>query len=490
MKRKGDWRDVLSSYTYAVDGKKLYLGFTGIFLNVLLFIILVSIYRTQLAVRVDAQGEFATDYLGPWFQGILAPSEGLSLAGLFSIDGKAGILASIVHLYNPFGGGLGHFAFSLLAWLGALWIDSGRGGAIARLTALEYARDELPTIGDGTGMVKARRLEFFLTPVTPLVGIVFMWLCLLLGGLIASIPYVGPILMIPGYLLCILAAMVMTFLIVIGLLCCGLMMPAMAVTGKGAFDSWTSAYTYVLWAFGRFIGYCVTSAAVGIVSFAAALGVTMLLLGTMHASINMGTPGERDWLGFENGDGWALRMPAPEPVVRSPETPSGTGAADEPAVASNTIGSAESKADGEGGSRAFAATIRPIVYLFYLLVLIIPFGYAYAYYFASHTIMYLLLRKHVDNVDLDEVCDVSAEPVAAAAEDAAGSAETEPATDAATEETADEDVIGPAEAALEEEPEEPEEPEEDISQVQASEEPEEIPEDDSGEDTEAEKPKD
>jgi hypothetical protein len=228
-----------------------------------------------------------------------------------------------------------------------------------------------------------------------------MWICMVLGGLIASIPYLGPILMVPGYFACLIAGLVMAFLIVVGLLSVGLMMPAMAVNGKGAFDSWTAAYTYVIWGFSRFVVYSLIMGIIGAASIWAVYQLTGLLLGLVESSVNMGHVADDPWI-----------------------LPAGTAA--------------------EG----FNGVLAAVVYFFKLLVQVVPFAYAFSYYWAASTVIFMLLRKQVDNVEFDEMCEAIPE-ASAEGEQELEITEVQPETGTAAEE----DVTAPAEAALEEEPE-------------------------------------
>jgi hypothetical protein len=433
---------VLTAYTYAIDCKKIFLGFMAVVLTAVLLMVMAGAYREVFDIEKetltgnDAAVELALIGRDPVgldreaFSAVITANSisvttrddqvvrdergravpaPRGLRYLFGVGVPGGVISNTLTLLNPWaevsvdgadrGASLLHALFAFVTWFLLFWICTGKGGAISRITALEYARDELPTLSDGTDMVRARRLDFYMAPVTPLIGVVFMTACLALGGLVASIPWgIGQLLMVPGYLLCLIAGLVLVFLVVIGLLSFGLMMPAMAVNGKGAFDSWTAAYTYVIWGFSRFVLYQLLACIIGLVSVGAVLLLTVMLLGLVEASVDIGFVVSRQWMARP----WAV-----------PTT--------------------------------FTGVLAALVYFMKLAVLVVPLAYAFSYYWVVNTVIFMLLRERVDNVEYDEICEAMPE----AREEGETELEIED-VEPGMEPLAEEDVTAPAEAALEE----------------------------------------
>jgi hypothetical protein len=414
--RRGDYRDLLGAYGLALDAKKLIVAFAAVLMTGLILFLgtciddrLMEVEWTPTPIAVEAG-----DIGGEWSVWIADQVDQTPLGA------TQHLCARVASVLNPFHGGIAHLVMSVAIICLLLGVWSYHGGIISRLAVLEYARDDLPTLAEAEASVRARKPSYFMAPVTP----VLLILCLaVMGGvigLVASIPYVGPILLLlPGLPAAIILALLIVFLAVVGLLAFGMMMPAVSADGKGAFETWTTTYSYVLWGFSRFLVYSLLAAAVGIVATIAACALAQLLVYLVVQLIGLGFIGNIPWM---------------------------------------------IQGDGAGAGGAYTAFFQAIVSIILLLVLVLPVAYAASYFFSANSIIFLLMRKHVDNVDVDVVWeDVVEEPVAQAVEDEAPSApeaeaETappEPDDDAA--EITDDDVTSAAEQAMVEDVEPPDE---------------------------------
>jgi len=413
--RTGDWRDLLSAYKLALDSKKIAAGLVAVLMTLLILVVatyvddgLIARDWTPVPGRVSEaalRGE-STEVRLQWGQA----------AGLV-LSAKAGalqhpLMGRICALMNPFRGGVLHFILSAVGYVALFWVWSGFGGAISRAAVLEYVRDERPTSKEVWQAVRAKRMAYFLAPVTPLIAIVLLTVANALGGLVASIPLVGPILLIvPGAPLLLISTMLIVFLIVVGALAFGMMMPAVSAGGKGAVEGWSTAYSYVLWAFGRFVVYTLIAGAIGVIAVLAASAVVAFFNYALHQTVN---------LGYLRSFSWVLYG-----------------------------------ASGAGKSvGGYYGVLQIIMTVVLLLVAMLPLAFAFSYYFTANTIVFFLLRKHVDNVDVDELFDEdeleepTAEPGAEAAADEEKPAEAQPA-DQAEPAPADEQQEAPEPAEAE-----------------------------------------
>jgi len=372
--RKGDWRDLLTAHSLAVDAKKLLLGFVAMLVTFILLGLMGVVYGRWFGYRpVACLGDF----------------EGGNNVLFWLMSGR-GILAlrQALPLFNPFAAGILHFAMSILSYLLLLWVWTFYGGAISRLTALQYARDEIPTLHEATEMADKKRKAFFFAPLAPLFGVVVFGICNILVGLVGSIPYIGPwldIFLVPIF--SIAATVVIVFVAVLGLLSFGLMMPAISIGGKDAFEGWSSAYSYVLWGFNRWICYSLLALVIGAVTTLAAWAIGELFIYILASSVDIGMVGSKHllvWAVLPAGDEslweYFLRM---GPVV-GPIQASGF----------------------EGVGLTIASSIAACIALF---VRIMVFAYAASYFFTANTIICFLLRKHVDRIDIEEIYEEEAE---------------------------------------------------------------------------------
>jgi len=364
--RKGDWRDLLAAHGSAIDAKKLWLGFIASITILSLVTIMAMVYgRFFPNSPVALVGQF-------WRRSNL----------LFSLLHGRGLTAIplLLPLFNPFHGGVVHLALSALMYFLLLSILTYCGGAISRLTALQYARDDIPTLQDGLKMVRAKRRAYLFAPLTPFFGVLLFAVGNIVIGLIGCIPVVGPWIM--AFLLpfcAVPAALIITFIVVLGVLTFGLMLPAISIGGKDAFEGWSSAYSYLLWGFNRFVSYTVLAAVIGALTALAAYGIVELFVYTLIKTVSIGLIG-KSLLSYTMGGGLA------------------------PDVSAIT-----------GGSLGLAvASWLTILIVFVARCMV--FAYAISYFFTANTIICFLLRKHVDRIDVDQVYEEKPEQEAAAPE--------------------------------------------------------------------------
>jgi len=386
--RKGDWRDLLGAHSLAVDAKNLWMGFVGALGVVLLIALFSTVYGAffpasqvkSLGVLSGSSSAIVQGAQGHWI--LLDPTRGLGgvivdVMPLFNANvpgaprPPGGVIVDVMPLFNPFAGNVGHFVLSLVFYLLVLGISTYYGGVICRVTALKYGRDEMPSLREATAMVRDKRKSYYFCPVIPLLLIVCLALFNIVLGLIGSIPVVGPWVMILANIFAALNTVLLACVIVLAVLSYGMMLPALGIGGKSAFEGFSTAYGYVLWGLNRFICYTALAALLGAITTAVAAALVELFIGLFGASLDMGL------VGSSNGIveyGMAL-------IGRGVEF-SGPGGGGLPL-----------------GGRIAAVCFAVIVSLARFLVL----GYAFSYFYSANTIICLLMRKHVDRIEIDEI---------------------------------------------------------------------------------------
>ena len=438
--RTGDWRDVLSAYTMALDAKKLYMGFVATIGTVLVIVFAAMLHGALVgSTAVAAMGDLsASDHI---FQDFL---HGNVLS----------VLKTFLPVLNPFHAGIGHFITSVIFYVLLLAVWSFMGAVITRITALEYGRDELPTLTDGMSMAKSKYAAYFFAPLSPLIGVAIFALLNALGGLIGSIPYVGPILMIVGIVPWFISTVIILFIAALGVISFGFMYPAISIGGKDAFEGWSSAYSYVLWGFNKFIGYSVIACLIGLVSTAAAWFLCEFFIYVLLQTIDFG---------YVAGQSWVVYSAFTGPYYTTELfTPSGF---------------------------SLLNVSRVCMLVALLCVRAVPAAYLISYFFTANTVVCFLLRKHVDRIDIDEVYEEQEE------EEEFGEAVEEPVAPPAEAEEAEEveeEAEEAAEKEVEEEEEETEEEEleEEEEKQEESDEPEAESEEEEEEDTGSEEEED
>jgi hypothetical protein len=370
-----------------VDAKKLVLGFIAMLLTFILIGLISAIYGNFFGyARLKELGDFQTGTnVFFWIM------SGSSIEAL--------LRASV--LLNPFGGDWLHLAMSALFYIVLLWIWMYYGGVIARLTALQYAKDDIPTLTEAARMVQKRRKSFYFAALTPLLGVFIFAAGNILVGLLGSIPSVGPwftAVLVP--LCCIPATIIITFTAVTGILGFGLIAPAMSIGGKDSFEGWSSAYGYVLWGFNRWVAYTALAALIGMLTTIAAWVAGELFTFIMRTTVELGLAL------FSNK---SLVYCAPFISDESANFVQAFLHKVTPCVAPVSAPGSGFEATGATISSAVAASIA-------MFVRVLVFGYAFSYFFTANTIKCFLLRKHVDRIEIEEVYEEKAEEAGAAPE--------------------------------------------------------------------------
>lgn len=276
--------------------------------------------------------------------------------------------------YHPF--------FFVLFAAGSLAIWSLLGGAICRIAALHFTRDEKPTLQQGLQFAKKRWFGgFFLAPCIPLVFVGLILLVMALGGLLLRIPLIGDIL---GGLLFFLAILGGFFaaVLLIGLLVGGsLFWPAVAIEGSDAFDSFSRALSYPLTRPLKAIVYAILLIVVGCVCWFLARLFTFWSLGIARSAVGFGT----------SPFGWFSRGEGETPVRKLDLL--------WPMGGPNVLWSAP-----DWGSLSWYECVSAgLIGLYVLLVVALLWAFLFSFYFCGSTVAYCLLRRDVDLIELDEV---------------------------------------------------------------------------------------
>jgi hypothetical protein len=363
-KRRGDWRDLLTTYALALKPNKIFVGYVAVLYTLLVMAVAVIVYGLAASIGLVHPGR-------PWV-GYPAPGQEGGLAGLYRAwtGGGHHLFRAFLPLLNPFyDASIPHFILSVLTYIALFWAWSGAGGMISRLTALEYARDDLPTLSDARQMVRAKRTAYWLAPVWPLLFLVGLVFLNFLGGLIGSIPFLGRLLLVvPGFPLLFITSVLIVMLLLFGVLSFGLMMPAVSVGGKDALDGWSTSYTYVLWGSARYIGYTALACAVGTASVYVFARLTHLLIYVLTQSVDLGYVLSTSWVNLSGHD-----------VVL------------------------------HGGAGGYAGVMQYIMGVLLLGIAALPYAYGVSFFFSAFTVIFFLLRKHVDNIEVDEVYEETEE---------------------------------------------------------------------------------
>lgn len=305
-----------------------------------------------------------------------------------------------------------------LVWSLATWAFFG--GVITRIAAIQLAGKDRVTLQEAVKFVATRYTSYILSPIVPVGIIAFIVVGLAIYGLIALIPGVGD-LVLYGLLfpLVALGGLVMAILAV-GLVGYPLMYATISVEGSDTFDALSRAYNYVFQAPWNFLWYGVVAVVYGaavtlFVVFLASLTVYLAKWSICQAPFSESSGRKPDYLFIYAPEsfGWrelflkgtaleytlkrdvspAAKLPADGTVPPDAARPKLVAVERDPAAAQQYRNSVW------GIERVGAAMVTFWLTLIFLLML----GFSYSYFWSASTMIYLLMRKKVDETELDEV---------------------------------------------------------------------------------------
>jgi hypothetical protein len=256
-----------------------------------------------------------------------------------------------------------------------LCIVSIFGGAICRIAALQFAREEKPGISEALRFSIKKFWGFFTTPLVPIGIAAIVWAFIFLIGILGNIPLgIGEILV--GIFMCLaLAAGAIVAAVIIGTVAgFNLMFPAIAYDGSDSMDAVSRSFNYVYarpWRMGL---YSFAAFVYGAICYCFVRFFAYLLLLLTYEGLRLGA-------GLDSARGLSDKVAAiwPKPTFH------------ELLAYSAQAGSLSEKV------AAF------LIYIFALVVIGLVVSFIISFYFSSNTIIYALIRNKVDNTPLEEI---------------------------------------------------------------------------------------
>jgi len=270
-----------------------------------------------------------------------------------------------------------HPIFSIFLVLMALVIWAIIGGAICRIAALQVAREERLGAFKALQFSMSKFLGFFTAPLLPIGLIAIISVLILLGGLLGAIPGIGefiagllmPLALVGGFVIAIVA---------VGLAAgFPLMFPTIAVEASDGFDAISKAFSYVLYRPWRTAFYYLVATVYGGICYLFVHLFAFLMLVSVHAAAGLAMNWDSSSLAESRGK---LDAIWPIPLLSDLQ----------PAINWSSLNWTEAAGAG-------------LICLWVALVVAAVLAFVVALYFSLSTITYLLLRKHVDDTDLEDV---------------------------------------------------------------------------------------
>ncbi len=331
-------------------------------------------------------------------------------------------LTPIVELLNPNTGSYTRaYLLLIVLWTLATWAFFG--GAITRMAAVELAGKDSVTVKESMQFVTRRYVSYLLGPLVPLILVFVLVIVSAIFGLLHMIPFVGDI-FVSGLFwpVMILIGLGMALLLV-GLVGYPLMYPTISTEGSDTLDALTRSYNYVFTSPWNYIGYSLLAILYGavVVFFVGFVGSLTVYLGKWGMSYTPGikyagrspeylfiyTPTSFGWRevlleGSPGGDLARMNSELSMQQHRGDLVGPGPQTIPENRVEALRLAEEESQNWHAGMwwyQKVGAAMVSFWITLLFLMVL----GFGYSFFWTASSMIYLLMRKRVDEMDLDEV---------------------------------------------------------------------------------------
>jgi len=320
----------------------------------------------------------------------------------YLVEPLAKFMAPIAYFFNSDAGGfrIRLYLVLVILWMLAVW--GFFGGAICRIAAVQIARNEKISLGEAIGFARDKFLNLFTAPLFPLIFLGVITLFLIIFGLITGFTYwFGDIVLAGPLWPVVLVLGLIMAVVVVGLIGWPLMNPTISAEGSDNFDALSRSYSYVYQAFWHYLWYWAVALGYGValVFFIGFMGSLVVYLGKWGLSQAPGLQSvseERDrdpaYLFYYTPTSFQWRELLIRDNRQHVEPPGGLHPdsyefSDEYVkhmTVPNKIG---------------AILVGVWVGLFFLLIV----GFGYSYFWTASTLIYFLMRRHVDDTELDEV---------------------------------------------------------------------------------------
>lgn len=394
---KGNWLDLFNGFMIAFDLRKMFFGFCGIVATVVLIggvTLLWSMFF--FGAQKTLPYNLAPHEILQW----MCNTSSTAMSGLAS--GETGkFLLSI--------------AYYILIILLFVVIWSFFGGAIARTCACEIGKGgERIETSKSLKFVSQKFGSFFWAPLICILGYLFFYLINFGAGLFMKIldfAYIGAPLAAILLPLAILAGFVMTLLIIGTIAGLPLFLPAVAAEGTDSFDAVSRSFAYVYskpwhYIFYQIVGFVYGAICIGFVVIFAVF-MTNLALDTGSDGFNLMGHWDKHEFKQISASSWKYFLSEehakmkfswnPIDVVKNPST---LKPYDRPMSIASGIAWSGNVPAPETKWHKWAHFIL-VFWLF--IVMGFAYGYAVSYFITQQSIIYFVLRKKVDDIDMNEI---------------------------------------------------------------------------------------
>ncbi len=437
---KGDWRDLFNGFMIALDLRKCFLGLCGIAMTVIFCGgITIALGNKQDPDSVQVPQDLV---LHKWWNAqcqswhvIYKGDERTEKGVKVTRDKKTGKLIG----YDPepktvnYGGNPWvAIAYSIVFILVFTGIWSYFGGAIARIAAYEIAKDgERIETRKALAFSRKKFWSFFWAPLICVIGLLFFAFCNYVGGFVGGLLdlwkgfEIGSVLVAVLLPLAILSGFIMTLIAVGTLAGFPLFAPAVAAEGTDSFDAVSRGFSYVYSRPWHYLWYLAVTWGYGYLCIAF---VILFAVGMCHLGLVAGGAGFELCGAMQKGEfkditnaSWALILSKDHDAMnRYQWDPVSIAVEPHPYGRIQTL--ANQIVDVEhtgpymsdlrtaaGGARVMHRISGFLVTFWLVITLGLGLGYVASYFISQSTMIYYVLRKKVDGIEMNEVFEEAEE---------------------------------------------------------------------------------
>jgi len=279
------------------------------------------------------------------------------------------------------------FVFLLLCAVWELFVWGLIGGAITRIAALKYTRDEAPGLIAALRHAASKWPSYSLPPLIAMGGAALFAIQLVILGLIMRIDALA-LLSALAWPFVIMLGLMMAILLIGALVGWPLMWSTVSVEGTDAFDALSRSYAYTYHRPWRLLWYAL---------FALFLAVVSMFVVKLFASSAVALGNWSIHWGLDETTMRTIVAPDPAPVTEVPKL----NLAAPDAGIDVKVPSADATASAEPSGMLRAT--RNVIGFWKAVVALLVAGYQAGFLWVSAVGIYLLLRRDIDGVQVGEV---------------------------------------------------------------------------------------
>jgi hypothetical protein len=314
------------------------------------------------------------------------------------------------------------YLFLCILWMLAVW--GFAGGVITRIAAVQYANKGSITFRQAFRFTCVRYVNFLLSPLIPLGIIAAVLVGLFFYGLIALIPIVGDVFLLGLGLPLVIAAGAVMAVFLVGLVGYPLMYPTLSTEGDSSdtFDALSRSINYVYQSPWQYIWYWLVAVLYGaactlFVFFFCSLMVYVGKWGVGLAASAIYSDRKPDFLFVyaPQSFGWRELLTADSPFAVThvvQEARDGHGRMIDTYAPVPPVNNPEAEQRARNDMYVWNKWGAGIAAFWLVALFLMMLGFSYSFFWSAATIVYFLMRRRVDEADLDEVFLEEDEPEA------------------------------------------------------------------------------